>query len=167
MTDTSLPATTDVYLNTSLVVGNGYGTKIDLANSGTNFVNGLFIDGIAQAQGTWGASGSGATNINDTFFKGNSTITVGPGPAPVNFAISSLSVADGMVTLTWNSRENVTYIIRYSLDLANWAADLEDKIEPGPEGETTRTYDLSEYGLDTETKWFLRVEEESHYTMKI
>jgi autotransporter-associated beta strand protein len=45
-------------------------------------VNTLFIAGIQQNAGTYGATGSGATNINDTRFAGAGVIQVTTGPVP-------------------------------------------------------------------------------------
>jgi len=52
----------------------------------TETVAALFFDGVQQANGTWGATGSGATNENDTFFTGTGVINVVPYVAPSGFA---------------------------------------------------------------------------------
>jgi fibronectin-binding autotransporter adhesin len=51
------------------------GAVIDVI--GTEVVGSLFFGGAPQASGTWGASGSGATNIDDTRFSGAGMIHVG------------------------------------------------------------------------------------------
>jgi hypothetical protein len=67
---------------------------------------------------------------------------------------------DSSVTLTWNSTEAATYAVKYSTDLENWDFDLDDGII-GEVGETTSaTFDLSEFGIENETKLFFRVEEQ-------
>ena len=42
-------------------------------------VSTLFIEGVEMAEGTYGATGSGATNIDDTHFTGTGVLTVGAG----------------------------------------------------------------------------------------
>lgn len=54
ITNAYLEDTADVYLET--------GAILDLDFSGTDTIDSLFIDGISQAIGTWGAVGSGANN---------------------------------------------------------------------------------------------------------
>jgi fibronectin-binding autotransporter adhesin len=50
-------------------------------SGGTEVVNQLFFGGIQQAAGTWGASGSGATNIDNARFTGTGVVSVTTGPA--------------------------------------------------------------------------------------
>ena len=49
--------------------------------SGTEVVEALFIDEVQVAAGTWGGTGSGATNIDDTRFTGTGMLSVTSGPA--------------------------------------------------------------------------------------
>ncbi|MEY3896365.1 MAG: hypothetical protein RLZZ214_1885 [Verrucomicrobiota bacterium] len=49
--------------------------------TGTEVVSTLFFGAAQQAAGTWGASGSGATNINDTYFSGTGVVSVTSGSA--------------------------------------------------------------------------------------
>lgn len=49
--------------------------------SGTEVVDTLFIDGIQKPAGTYGATGSGATTIDDTHFAGSGVVQVTNGPA--------------------------------------------------------------------------------------
>jgi len=76
------------------------------------------------------------------------------------FAITALdrSAATNEISLTWNSREGETYIVKYSTDLVNWELDLEDGIEAEPGGSTSQTLDLTEVGK-LETLYF-RIEKE-------
>jgi fibronectin-binding autotransporter adhesin len=48
-------------------------------------VDKLYLDGNLQAAGTWGATGSGATNIDDTHFSGTGILTVSNGPGGTLF----------------------------------------------------------------------------------
>lgn len=50
---------------------------LDLNHADTDVVGLLVIDGVAQPDGTYGATGSGATNIDDTRFSGTGVILVG------------------------------------------------------------------------------------------
>ncbi len=52
------------------------GAVVDLNYIGTDIIDELFLDGDQAAAGTWGASGSGADHINDSFFTGSGTLTV-------------------------------------------------------------------------------------------
>ena len=52
-----------------LVIGGG-----KVAATGTETVNTLFFGAVQQAAGTWGATGSGATNIDDVRFSGNTGV---------------------------------------------------------------------------------------------
>jgi fibronectin-binding autotransporter adhesin len=50
--------------------------NLELAHGENDTVGSLFFNGVAQAVGTWGASGSGATNIDDMRFSGSGMLTV-------------------------------------------------------------------------------------------
>jgi autotransporter-associated beta strand protein len=65
------------YLADSSTVGIAATAKIDLNFVGTDVVAGLLIDNTPAASGTWGATGSGATNIDDTHFSGTGVLQVG------------------------------------------------------------------------------------------
>jgi hypothetical protein len=52
--------------------------------TGTETVNTLFIDNVQVAAGTWGATGSGASNIDNTRFAGSGVVSVTSGPAPAS-----------------------------------------------------------------------------------
>jgi hypothetical protein len=61
------------------------------------------------------------------------------------------------VILGWNSIPGAAYIIKYSNDLVNWDNDLDDGITS--DGDTTsRTFTLSDFGLDSLPMVFFRVE---------
>ncbi len=69
--------------NLFLTSSNGSASKIDLSSGTNESVGGLFLDGLQQAVGTYGATGSGAQFINDDFFTGNGVLTVGNAPPTV------------------------------------------------------------------------------------
>lgn len=54
------------------------GGKVNL--TGTETVNALFFGAAQQASGTWGATGSGATHIDDIHFSGPGKLSVTTGP---------------------------------------------------------------------------------------
>lgn len=65
------------------------GGTLKLSNNGaitrnfdTDTVDALFFDGVQQAAGTWGKTGSGATHINNTYFTGTGVLTVGASSTP-------------------------------------------------------------------------------------
>ena len=62
------------------------------------------------------------------------------------------------MTLTWNSNGSDQFNIFYSRDLINWDGELEDNLLADPGSSTSKTYDLSEFGIQNETKVFFRVE---------
>jgi autotransporter-associated beta strand protein len=64
----ALPPTTELRLLSTGINTNG---KMDLAfSSGEGRISALYFDGVKQANGTWGFTGSGAQNINTTWFTG-------------------------------------------------------------------------------------------------
>lgn len=73
ITSSHLENTADV-----LIAGGG---KLQLSFAGTDTVDELTIAGVGKAAGTYGATGSGATNIDDTHFSGTGTLTVTNGPS--------------------------------------------------------------------------------------
>jgi autotransporter-associated beta strand protein len=68
ITNAALDDAADVFL--------AAGAKFDLNFSATDTIRSLYFDGVAKAIGTWGATGSGATNIDDTFFTGAGVLNV-------------------------------------------------------------------------------------------
>jgi autotransporter-associated beta strand protein len=57
------------------------GAKIKIKAGVTESVDKLFIDGEQQAAGTWGATGSGAANLNDAIFTGTGQLSVSSSPS--------------------------------------------------------------------------------------
>jgi autotransporter-associated beta strand protein len=74
------------YLADAADVSIAVGASMALNYSGTDTVDELTIDGIAKSPGTYGATGSGATNIDDVHFTGTGTLTVTNGPAASAYA---------------------------------------------------------------------------------
>lgn len=68
-------------LNTNMAVrlysAAGVPGRMNLMTAGTaNTVKALYIDGVAQGAGTWGATGSGARHIDDAWFAGSGVLRV-------------------------------------------------------------------------------------------
>ncbi len=61
------------------------GTNFNLNFAGTDTIDSFFIDGVAQAVGTWGGAGSGATNISN-LLSGTGLLQVSTVPAPAGIA---------------------------------------------------------------------------------
>lgn len=71
---------------------------VSLATGINETVGGLFFNGVAQAAGTWGATGSGATNINNDWFTGSGIITVVPEPS------TGVLIASGLIGMIFLRR---------------------------------------------------------------
>ncbi|MBI1367086.1 MAG: hypothetical protein GC162_00380 [Planctomycetes bacterium] len=73
------------------------GATFNLNFGGIDTIGALFLNGVQQAAGTWGASGSGATHINDTFFSGTGrllvTVAAVPTPAALPGGLALLMIA--------------------------------------------------------------------------
>jgi plastocyanin len=75
------------------------------------------------------------------------------------FNVTEIQYSPGTdeVTLTWTSDPGATYAVKFSIDMTNWDADLDDGIDAGEGETTTRTFDIT--GLTSESgKLFFRVE---------
>ncbi len=89
---------------------------------------------------------------------------IGIGPA-LPFAITDIAYSpeSDEVTLTWPKSGSGTYAVKFSLDLVDWSADLDDNVtndrdeNPEDDSQITVTFDLSG-GLEDLDKVFFRVE---------
>lgn len=79
-------------------------------------VNTLTIGGVQQPAGVYGASGSGATTINDTNFAGSGTLTVLNGPAAAN-DYAAWASANGITGGASGDSDNdgVSNLVEYAL----------------------------------------------------
>lgn len=105
-------------------------------------------EGLASGALTVGGAviDDGTYDNNETWIVGDGTVTVGVGS--VAFAITDFSLVGDVITLTWNSRPNVNYILKYTPDMTDWLSDVSDSIIGGPGAQTTISFDLSEHGID-------------------
>lgn len=76
------------------------------------------------------------------------------------FSITEIdySPLDTTLTLTWESRKNLKYIVKYSADLVDWDGDIGDDIGADPGDTTTKSFNLSGAGLAGVDALFFRVE---------
>lgn len=87
---------TSPYLADTANVNIAASGKLQLNFAGTDVVNGLTIAGVAQPAGTYGATGSGATHIDDVHFAGTGVLQVGAAAPVLN-----VSQAGNTLTFTW------------------------------------------------------------------
>lgn len=81
--------------------------KLDLNFVGSDTVNALFIAGVQKAAGTYGATGSGAANIDDVHFAGTGVLQVTTGGAPAPATLVS-SVSGNVLSLSWPAGQGWT-----------------------------------------------------------
>ncbi|MCU0797498.1 MAG: autotransporter-associated beta strand repeat-containing protein, partial [Akkermansiaceae bacterium] len=77
--------------STSLIIDGG---RVQ-PSGGNEVVDTLFFGANQQAAGTWGATGSGATFIDDTRFTGTGVVTVTSGPASGYLVWADINAGDG------------------------------------------------------------------------
>ena len=79
-----------------------------------------------------------------------------------DFTITSIDYsAEGkMLTLTWNSQPGERYVVKYSTDLIDWDADIEDDVPAGIGETTTATFELAGFVGDQERAYYFRVEKQ-------
>jgi hypothetical protein len=75
-------------------------------------------------------------------------------------AVTSFDLTDetGDFTLTWNSTPGELYAVKYSTDLVNWDADLDDGILADDGESTSRTFNLAD--LDNPKAVYFRIEKQ-------
>ena len=127
------PTTDDQYATTGIFTSDGAGVlTISLADNWT------------------GATESTGIRLNG-FVVGD--------PGASAFAITEIvySPDDDMVTLTWISRPGAAYAVKFSTDMTNWDADLDDGVAADAGETTTRTFGIG--GLaSADGKLFFRIE---------
>ena len=79
--------------------------------TGTEVVTTLFFGAAQQAAGTWGATGSGAANINNTCFSGTGVVSVTSGPA--GYSSWSAAYAPGQTADQDHDNDGVKNCLEY------------------------------------------------------
>ncbi|HCN79669.1 MAG TPA: hypothetical protein DIS80_00940 [Verrucomicrobiales bacterium] len=82
-----------------------------------------------------------------------------PSSSPLQITEITYTPGHPSVSLTWNSKDGISYAVRYSRDMVNWDFDLDDAVL-GTADSTTQTFNLSEFGIANEKKLYFRVEKQ-------
>lgn len=115
--------------------------KCNLAYAGTNEIRDLYLDGVAQARGTYGAAGSGAAH-ESSFFTGagmvNVTGSAALPPAPV-LSGTAISIAGEGAGFRFETVSGVKYRLMYRNELTDpaWLPVINPPDCPPPEGWST------------------------------
>ncbi len=129
----------DVYLTT--------GAVLELDHLTTDNIGTLYVDGVPQAGGTYGGSGSGADTELDGLITGAGMLNSMPSTAPTDPpVITSITVAAGVATITISGAPNTTYTCRFSDDLMTSFAPITtdpETITTDGNGDATFTVDAS------------------------
>ncbi|MCB1133240.1 MAG: autotransporter-associated beta strand repeat-containing protein [Verrucomicrobiae bacterium] len=159
---------------TSLIIDGGL-----VEATGTETVDTLFFGAAQQAAGTWGATGSGATHIDDTRFAGTAgviNVTSGPGLAYTTWSAANANgddsdlesdgdgVPNGVEFLMGQNGTSFTpnpALVNGTVTwpknpaaLANWVIqtsnNLQDQVTPGDGGWTIATTGVTDNGSSIE-----------------
>lgn len=109
-----------------------------------------------------GATGTDVLSLREVEIYGTDS------PTGNSFANTSIDYLGDpkTVVLTWASRPGVSYVVKYSLDLTNWDADLADGLSatddenPDDGDHITVTFPLEPFGLDVADSLYFRIERE-------
>jgi len=159
--------TASIYVNGELPANGDFNPKTGIAGvggycEGVNNVDApLFLrggwetfDGILDDVAIWDQALT-ADEVKTVYAGGPLALA-----AELPLAINSINYSpdDGEVSLNWNSREGESYAVKFSTDLINWDADIDDGIAADAGESTTRTFNISE--LDLPESVFFRVEKQ-------
>jgi fibronectin-binding autotransporter adhesin len=115
--DSALDANTGNDLSTVTIAATA-GAILDLAYTGTDEVNALFIGGVQKAAGIWGSTTSGAPNT-DAKITGTGTLTVATGASSNNYASWASDPTKGNIPGEPGSgdfdNDGITNIVEYAL----------------------------------------------------
>ncbi|MCH8046855.1 MAG: hypothetical protein IID44_24395, partial [Planctomycetes bacterium] len=101
----------------------------------------LMMDGVAQASGTWGATGSGADHIDDNYFAGTGVLSVGGATIPSDLNSNGFVDFEDLTILLANWNKDVAAadgnLVEPLVSVVNFAdltVLLADWTGPGPAG---------------------------------
>ncbi|YCM46929.1 autotransporter-associated beta strand repeat-containing protein (plasmid) [Verrucomicrobiaceae bacterium 227] len=122
------------------------GGKLEV--TGVEMVNALFFGEEVQAQGTWGASGSGATHIDDERFSGTAgVLRVASGPVTeTTIIVESIIAAPSLFTINWTVLGAPAVDLYRSSDLQNWTI-ISESDDDGTHADWTPTEGRAFYTL--------------------
>lgn len=139
------------------------GARLELDFIGTRVVSQLTFNGGAPViAGTYGATGSGATHIDDAHFAGTGTITV-PVPTP-SLPITALTISGGLPSFTFNTVAGYKYRMVYKevLSAATWLPVIAPPNNPAPDGwsaiSTGAPLTITDPGAAARPQRFYRIE---------
>ncbi len=110
------------------------GTVVNLAYSGTGTIGALFVGGVQQAPGVYGAN----TTNPDGVFSGTGTFTINWPSA----TLSAPTIAGGQLTITWASVSGATYNVCTTTNLSRPVTWTAVNSSPIVSQGTTTTYTL-------------------------
>ena len=125
-------------------------SKSDLTAAGISMGDNYQLDFLDNDDGSWGWTRLKEVRLDSTALGGT--------PTSIEITNIEYSPGDDLLTLTWNSREGVAYVIKYSHDMIDWSADIDDSVIGDAGTETTRSYNLNAAGIVDREKVFIRVE---------
>ena len=141
---------------------------VDFIDLYTPDMNTTTVGGILRAEpGFWVTGGIDDVSLWRTNLPESVIAQLADGVSPLDltglgsgFDITEIdySPAEDTVKLTWRSRPGEVFTVKYSFDMADWGADLDDGIDADPGETTTRTFDLGPAGLSGAERVFFRVE---------
>jgi autotransporter-associated beta strand protein len=147
-----------------------YGGLLRLNYAGTRHLasGALILDGAPPLDGTYGATGSGASTIDDVHFAGTGTLTVGTvGPPPTpGFELSGFTRPGGVPTFTFATVAGYKYRIVYTGAVTNamtaWLPVIDAPNYPAPEGWSVTSggegMTISDLGAAGQPERFYRLE---------
>jgi len=125
-------------------------TQADLVGAGVSLTDDYQLDFFENDDGGWGW-----TRLNEVRLD---SAALGESNDRIKITDIDYSPDTNSVTLTWDSREGVAYVVNYSQDMTDWSADIDDSVIGDVGNQTTRTFELGPFGIVDQKKIFFRVD---------
>ncbi|MDB4519845.1 hypothetical protein N9118_09860 [Akkermansiaceae bacterium] len=125
-------------------------TQADLVGAGVSLADNYQLDFFENDDGGWGWTRLNEVRIDST--------ALGELAGRIKITDIDYSPDTNSVTLTWDSREGVIYIVKYSEDMTDWSTDIDDSVIGDAGNQTTRTFNLGGIGIVDQRKVFFRIE---------